>query len=89
MLHAVEFEWDLEKEIQNIRKHRVSFMEAVRLRIRMAFNWSNETFGAGKAVILGRLYFHRPRTHDPVYQARQQDPHYRLRGMEKVSEALP
>lgn len=29
MLHAVEFEWDLEKEIQNIRKHRVSFMEAV------------------------------------------------------------
>ena len=29
MLHAVEFEWDLEKEIQNIRKHKVSFTEAV------------------------------------------------------------
>ena len=29
MLGAVEFEWDLEKEIQNIRKHRVSFTEAV------------------------------------------------------------
>ncbi len=29
MLGAVEFEWDLEKEIQNIRKHRVSFTEAI------------------------------------------------------------
>lgn len=29
MLRAVEFEWDLEKEIQNIRKHRVNFTEAV------------------------------------------------------------
>lgn len=29
MLRPVEFEWDLEKEIQNIRKHRVSFTEAV------------------------------------------------------------
>lgn len=28
-LRPVEFEWDLEKEIQNIRKHRVSFTEAV------------------------------------------------------------
>jgi len=28
-LHAVEFEWDLEKEIQNIRPHKVSFTEAV------------------------------------------------------------
>jgi len=49
----------------------------------------HQTFGAGKAVVLGRPYFHRPRPHDQVYQARQQDPHYRLRGMEKVSEALP
>jgi uncharacterized DUF497 family protein len=29
MLATVEFEWDLEKELQNIQKHRVSFMEAV------------------------------------------------------------
>lgn len=29
MLRAVEFEWDLKKEIANIRKHRVSFSEAV------------------------------------------------------------
>ena len=29
MLHAVEFEWDLKKEIQDIRKHKVSFTEAV------------------------------------------------------------
>lgn len=29
MLRPVEFEWDLEKEIQNIRKHSVSFTEAV------------------------------------------------------------
>lgn len=29
MLRAVEFEWDLEKEIANIQKHKVSFSEAV------------------------------------------------------------
>jgi uncharacterized DUF497 family protein len=29
MLFTVEFEWDLEKEIKNIRKHRVDFSEAV------------------------------------------------------------
>jgi uncharacterized DUF497 family protein len=29
MLRPVEFEWDLQKEIQNICKHSVSFTEAV------------------------------------------------------------
>lgn len=29
MVHTVEFEWDLAKDIQNIRKHGISFAEAV------------------------------------------------------------
>lgn len=29
MVRPVEFDWDLDKELKNIRKHRVSFMEAV------------------------------------------------------------
>jgi len=29
MVHTVEFEWDLAKDIENIRKHGVSFAEAV------------------------------------------------------------
>jgi len=27
-IRPVEFEWDLSKELENIRKHRVSFLEA-------------------------------------------------------------
>jgi uncharacterized protein len=29
MLLTVEFEWDLEKEVQNIQKHQVNFVEAM------------------------------------------------------------
>ena len=84
----MEFEWELSKEIENIRKHHVTFSEAVESFFDpVGFQLVDEKHGSGEK----RFYWigrHPPYSDHLVYQTRDQDSNHRMCGVAQVSEAL-
>lgn len=86
----MEFEWDLSKEVENLRKHGITFSEAVESFLDPdGFQLiDTNTFDSRKTLLLGGETLHGTSTHHAVYETRRQDSHYRIGQLAEVSEGI-
>lgn len=85
----MEFEWDLSKEMANVRKHGVTFSEAVESFLIHADSslWISSIHGK-RGVSTGLENRSRPGFDDPFYTPGKENPDYWLGGVAKIQEAL-
>jgi uncharacterized DUF497 family protein len=90
VVYSVEFEWDLFKERENLRKHGIAFIEAVEtfsdpdgFQLSDTKHSAEETrfYWVGKVSI-------REDTHNAVYTTWECNPDFWIGIMEKILEAL-
>lgn len=86
----MEFEWDASKELANIRKHKVSFTEAVEAFFDPNSFQMTDLKHSGReprCYWVGKI---EPRSNfdNVVYQAWGDYSNYRICGVETISEAL-
>ena len=86
----MEFEWDLSKEMVNIRSHKITFSEAVESffdphgfqlvdvkhsQEEKRFYWVGKSVGGENS-------------YNPIYPSRKENPDHRVCGVAKVQETL-